>query len=192
MAQTASDAIPVSGNSRVAPARVFTDADFAALTRETVIFGMDAESVWGSVFVIWLMAVAVAWFRADERFSFDPKASTWGRTSISVGVGFAALLACYKLGRAYPLQGTLLAVALSIATWLALWLRARWRTLLRSKASRRGAVAVAAWIAAVQLWGQIWDWDNYFSAWQFVLLTFGVPALSLLAMTGWRWSNSGT
>lgn len=63
----------------------------------------------------------------------------------------------------------------------------QWRPSPMSKAGRIALVATAIWLLAVQLWGYIFGWGNYFDEAQYAALHLSVPLLAVVAWLGQRW-----
>lgn len=63
----------------------------------------------------------------------------------------------------------------------------QWRPGPMPRTARIALVATAIWLLAVQLWGYIFGWGNYFDEAQYTTLHLSVPLLALAAWLGQRW-----
>lgn len=63
----------------------------------------------------------------------------------------------------------------------------QWRPGPMPRTARIALVATAIWLLAVQLWGYIFGWDNYFGEARYAAIHLSVPLLSLAAWLGQRW-----
>ena len=151
---------------------------------------MDDRTVWGVIVLVFTLGYGVwvcARFIGDRDFELNVFDGGYL-------AAFAALMLCSTNGF-FPIPSLLLSLAIGAAATLAGFLYAN-RNSLRNETggyfsgTARALVALTAiWFIALQLWGYVWRWENYFRIDEFVVLHLAFPILAAAALLGYRWAG---